>query len=59
MKDRAQVILIPLGMIVCLGLFALVERRPGWFANTTYIGTFGLQIAFVGLTHYEAVFFPS
>jgi O-Antigen ligase len=59
MKDKAQVMLVPLGMIVCLGLFALVERRPGWFANTTYLGAFlALQIAFVGLTHYEAVFFP-
>ena len=59
MKDRIHVLLLPLGMIACLGLFALVERRPVWFANTTYLGGFlALQIAFVGLTHYEAVFFP-
>jgi O-Antigen ligase len=59
MKDKAQVILLPLGMIAVLGLFVLVERRPVYFANTTYLGAFlALQIAFVGLTHYESVFFP-
>src|SRR5579863_3547115 len=59
MKDKAQVILLPLGMIAALGLFVLVERRPVYFANPIYLGGFlALQIAFVGLTHYEAVFFP-
>jgi O-antigen ligase len=46
-------------MIVCLALFALVESRPVWFANTTFLEAFlALQIAFIGLTHYETVFFP-
>ncbi len=59
MKDKAHLILLPLGMIAALGLFVLVERRPVYFANTTYLGAFlALQIAFVGLTHYESVFFP-
>jgi hypothetical protein len=59
MKSKAQVILLPLGMLVVLALFALAERRPGWFANTTYLGAIlALQIVFVGLTHYEEVFFP-
>jgi O-antigen ligase len=59
MKSKAQVLLFPLGMIVVLGLFVLVERRPVYFANTTYLGAIlALQIAFVGLTHYEEVFFP-
>jgi O-antigen ligase len=59
MKSRAQLILLPLGMIVVLGLFALAERRPFWFANTTYLGAIlALQIVFVGLSHYEDVFFP-
>jgi O-Antigen ligase len=59
MKSRAQVILLPLGMIAVLGLFVLVERRPVLFANTTYLGAIlALQIAFVGMTHFEGVFFP-
>ncbi len=59
MKSRAQVILLPLGMIAVLGLFVLVERRPVFFANTTYLGAIlALQIAFVGMTHFEGVFFP-
>src|SRR5208283_1132540 len=59
MKDRLQVILLPLGMIAVLGLFVFVERNPVWFANTTYLGAIlALQIAFVGLAHYEDVFLP-
>jgi hypothetical protein len=59
MKSRAQVILFPLGIIAVLGLFVLVERRPVLFANTTYLGAIlALQIAFVGLTHFDEVFFP-
>ena len=59
MKSRAQVILLPLGMIAVLGLFVLVERRPVLFANATYLGAIlALQIAFVGMTHFEEVFFP-
>jgi hypothetical protein len=59
MKSRAQLILLPLGMIAVLGLFILVERRPVLFANTTYLGAIlALQIAFVGLTHFDEVFFP-
>jgi O-antigen ligase len=59
MKDRVVLILLPLGMIAFLVLFFLVERRPGLFANTTYLGAIlALQIAFVGLSHFEDVFFP-
>jgi hypothetical protein len=59
MKGRAQLILLPLGMIAVLGLFVLVERRPVLFANTTYLGAIlALQIAFVGLTHFDEVFLP-
>jgi O-antigen ligase len=59
MNSRLQVILVPLGMIAVLGLFVLVERRPVLFANTTYLGAIlALQIAFVGLTHFDEVFFP-
>jgi O-antigen ligase len=59
MKDRLQVILLPLGLIAVLGMFVFVERNPVWFANTTYLGAMlALQIAFVGLAHLEDVFFP-
>lgn len=59
MKSRAQLILLPLGMILVLGLFAVAERRPIWFANSTYLGAIlAMQIVFVGLSHYEEVFFP-
>src|SRR5271169_2763397 len=59
MRDRLQLILLPLGMMALLALFFLVERRPGLFANTTYLGAIlALQIALVGLTHFEEVFFP-
>src|SRR5271169_4362151 len=59
MRDRLQLILLPLGMMALLALFFLVERRPGLFANTTYLGaSLALQIALVGLTHFEEVFFP-
>ncbi len=59
MKSKAQVILLPLGMIAVLGLFVLVERRPVFFANTRYLGAIlALQIAFVGLAHFDEVFFP-
>ena len=59
MNGRVRVILLPLGMIALLGLFVLAERRPFWFANTTYLGAIlALQIAIVGLTHFEEVFFP-
>jgi hypothetical protein len=59
MKSRAQLIFLPLGMIAVLGLFVLVERRPVLFANTEYLGVLlALQIAFVGISHFEGVFFP-
>ena len=59
MNNRLHVLLLPLGMIAVLGLFVLVERRPVWFANTTYLGAIlALQIAFVGLANFEEVFFP-
>jgi O-antigen ligase len=59
MKDRIQLILFPLGLVVLLALAFLVERRPGYLANTSYLGgILALQIAFVGLSHFEDVFFP-
>src|ERR1700730_16875313 len=59
MKDRIQLILFPLGLVVLLALGYLVERRPGYLGNTSYLGgILALQIAFVGLSHFEDVFFP-
>src|SRR5271163_4803575 len=59
MKSKVQLILLPLGMIAVLGLLVLVERRPVFFANTRYLGAIlALQIAFVGLAHFDEVFFP-
>ncbi len=59
MKGRINLILLPLGMLAFLALFFLVVRRPGMFANTTYLGAIlALQIAFVGLAHLEEAFFP-
>jgi O-antigen ligase len=58
-KGRAQLILFPLGMMLFLALFILVERRPSLFADTTFLGAIlALQIAFVGLSHFQKAFFP-
>ena len=59
MKSRGQLVIVPLGIVACLLLLILVERRPGYFTNTTYLGAIvALQIVLVGLSHFEAVFFP-
>jgi O-antigen ligase len=59
MRDRAHLILLPLGIIAVLALFLLVERRPVWFANTRYLGAIlALQVALIGLSHFEEIFFP-
>jgi O-antigen ligase len=59
MKDRIHLILLPLGMIVVLGLFLMVERSPALFADTRYLGAIlALQIALIGLSHFEDAFFP-
>lgn len=59
MKSRAQLVLLSLGIVACLLLLTLVERRPAYFANTTYLGAIvAVQIVLVALSHYETVFFP-
>jgi O-antigen ligase len=59
MKDRIRMILLLPAIIAVLLLFLLVERVPGLFANTTYLGAIlAFQIALVGLSHFEEVFFP-
>jgi O-antigen ligase len=59
MKQRNRLILLLLGMMAIPLLFTLVERHPALFANTTLMGAIlALQIALVGLGHFEEVFFP-
>ncbi|MGA7217809.1 MAG: O-antigen ligase family protein [Candidatus Sulfotelmatobacter sp.] len=59
MKNRTSLVLLPVGILVLLGLLVLLERDPGLFANTNYLGAIlALQIALVGLSHFEEVFFP-
>ncbi len=59
MKNRRSLVLLPVGILVLLGLLVLLERDPGLFANTNYLGAIlALQIALVGLSHFEEVFFP-
>jgi hypothetical protein len=59
MRDRVQLVLLPLGIIALLALFLLVERRPVVFANTTYLGAIlAVQVALFGLSHFEEMFFP-
>ncbi len=59
MKGRAQLILFPLGMVGVLLLFILVERRPGLFADSALLGAIlAVQVAIVGLSHFEEIFFP-
>ncbi len=59
MKDRVRLIVLPLGLLSLWALFFLVERRPGLFANTRFLGAIlAFQIAVIGLSHFESVFFP-
>ena len=58
-KGRPQWMLLSLGMLAFLGLFVFAARRPGLIANPKYLGVLlALQIAFVGMSHFEEVFFP-
>ncbi|HEV3307963.1 MAG TPA: O-antigen ligase family protein [Candidatus Sulfotelmatobacter sp.] len=60
MKDRFRLAFIALGGVV-FALFLLFEllRRPGYFANSTYIGALvAIEIVLACLWRFEAVFFP-
>jgi O-antigen ligase len=58
-KVRPQVVLFPLALVGLLVLFVLLERSPGYFANTTYLGgILALQIACGSLGRFEDLFFP-
>ena len=59
MKDRIQLVLLPLGLIAVLVLIVLVERSPVLFANPLYLGAIlALQVVLIGLSHFEEIFFP-
>ena len=59
MKGRARLIALPLALLALCALFFLVERRPGLFANARFLGAIlAFQIAIIGLSHFEEVFFP-
>jgi O-antigen ligase len=60
MKERAGLILLPLGVVAILVLLAYVERRPSYFANTTYLGgILSLEVVIACLWRFEKVFFPA
>src|SRR5258708_12912078 len=59
MKDRIRMILLLPAIIAVLLLFLLVEGVWGVCANTRDLGgILAVQIAVVGLSHFEEVFFP-
>jgi len=60
MRVQLRIAFIVLG-IVGLGLILLFElqRRPGYFANSTYLGAIvAIEIVLACLWRFEAVFFP-
>jgi O-Antigen ligase len=59
MKSRAQLILPIMAAVALLSLFVLAERMPGLFADTDLLGgILALQVACIGLSHFEEIFFP-
>ena len=52
--------LIPLGVMGLLVLFLELQRRPGYFANSTYIGAIlAVEIVLACLWRFEKIFFPA
>jgi hypothetical protein len=59
MNRRVQLLLLPIALVAFGFLLALVQRMPGLFANITVLGgILALEIALVGLTHLDSLFFP-
>jgi O-antigen ligase len=59
MKNRFQFLLMPLGIIGVLVLIVGAERRPGLFANQTYLGgLIALEVVLACLWRFDRVFFP-
>jgi O-Antigen ligase len=59
MKFQPRFFLIPLVVVGCCLLFILLERRPGAFTNSAYLGgILLLEIVVACLWRFEKVFFP-
>jgi len=59
MKIQPRFFLIPLGVIGLCVLFFYLERRPGYFTNSTYLGgILALEIVLACLWRFDKVFFP-
>jgi O-antigen ligase len=59
MKFQFRMLLIPLGLVVLWAFFYEMQRSPGLFANSTYLGGIvALEIVLACLWKFELVFFP-
>ncbi|MGC1372203.1 MAG: O-antigen ligase family protein, partial [Candidatus Sulfotelmatobacter sp.] len=59
MNRRVQLILFLTGFIAFGLLLVFAQRMPGLFANPSLLGgILALEIAFVGLSRFESLFFP-
>jgi O-antigen ligase len=60
MRSQLRLVLIVLGAVGCGGIFLLeVGRRPGAFANSTYLGAIiAIELVLACLWSFEKVFFP-
>src|ERR1700674_2510442 len=59
MTIRLRLLLILLAVVGFCALFLQLERRPGVFANSTYLGAvLLLEVVVVCLSRFERVFFP-
>ena len=59
MKTQSRNVLLALSPVLLLLLFAVVQRRPFFFANTTYLsGILALEVVIVCLWHYKKAFLP-
>lgn len=59
MSRRVQLVFFAMALVAFGGLLALAQRMPGLFANTTILGAIlALEVALVGFSHFDSVFFP-
>ena len=60
MRSQLRLLLIALGAIGIIGiLFFELARRPGYFANSTYLGAIiAIELVLACLWRFETVFFP-
>ena len=59
MKSSFRLVLVFLGVAILCALLLFSERRPGYFANATYIGALlAIEVVAACLWRFERVFFP-